>query len=183
MKKAVFLDRDGTINVEKKYLYQIEDFEFLPGVLEGLRRFKEAGYLLIIATNQSGIARGYYSEEQYYELEAWMLEQMRCAGVWVDAVYHCPHLPDARIGRYRQECECRKPKLGMFKEAIKEYDIDVTASVAIGDRLRDLVLCENGVTQGYLVYGKSTSEETMLDNIYFVNGGIGEVAEIVLKGM
>lgn len=183
MKKAVFLDRDGTINVEKNYLYQIKDFEFLPGVLEGLRKFKEAGYLLIIATNQSGIARGYYSEEQYYELETWMLEQMRRAGVQVDAVYHCPHLPDAQIGRYRQECECRKPKLGMFKEAIKEYDIDVTASIAIGDRMRDLVLCENGVTQGYLVYGKSTSEETTSNNVHCVNGGIKEVAEIVLKDM
>ena len=76
MNKAVFLDRDGTINVEKNYLYRIDDFEFLPGVLEGLRRFKEAGYLLIIVTNQSGIGRGYYTEKQYKELETWMCDQL-----------------------------------------------------------------------------------------------------------
>ena len=80
MNKAVFLDRDGTINVEKNYLYRIDDFEFLPGVLEGLRRFKEAGYLLIIVTNQSGIGRGYYTEKQYKELETWMCDQLEKYG-------------------------------------------------------------------------------------------------------
>ncbi len=181
MNKAVFLDRDGTINVEKNYLYRIEDFEFLPGVLEGLRRFKEAGYLLIIVTNQSGIGRGYYTEKQYKELETWMCDQLEKYGAAIDGIYYCPHLPDAKVEQYRKECNCRKPQKGMFETAIKEYDIDVSKSIAIGDKLRDLTLCENGVTTGFLVYAEETPKK-VLPNIHCIKGGIEQVAnEILIK--
>ncbi len=179
MKKAVFLDRDGTINVDKDYLYRIEDFEFLPGAVEGLRKFKEAGYILVVVTNQSGIGRGFYTEEDYAKLEKWFLNEMDSLGAPVSAIYHCPHLPDAPIERYRMECDCRKPALGMFERAIKELDIDVDASVAIGDKERDLAVCKKypGV-KGFKVYSSAEEEK---DNMWFVKGGIDDVALRMIK--
>lgn len=179
MKKAIFLDRDGTINVEKNYLYKIEEFEFLPGVIEGLRRFKEAGYLLVVLTNQSGIGRGYYTKEEYQCLEDWMLNQLRQAGAEIDGIYHCPHLPDAQVEDYRKDCVCRKPKLGMFRKAILEHDILETESIAIGDKKRDLAICREKKVQGFLVYADSDYIEES-SNIHYVSGGIADVANYLL---
>jgi len=179
MKKAVFLDRDGTINEDKNYLYEIDKFKFLPGVLEGLKRFKEAGYLLIIVTNQSGIGRGFYTEEQYLELEDWMRQKMRECGAEPDDVFYCPHLPDAPVLQYRKKCLCRKPNMGLFEEAIKKWDIDVASSIVIGDKIRDLTLCKNGLTKGFLVYSPG-DKEVFMENISYITGGIWEVANIVL---
>lgn len=103
MNKAIFLDRDGTINVDKKYLHKIEDFEFLPGVLDGMKMLQNAGYLLIVITNQSGIGRGYYSEKDFEILNSWMLGELESKGIHIARVYYCPHLPNAKIkniGRY-----------------------------------------------------------------------------------
>lgn len=151
MNKAVFLDRDGTINVEKNYLYKIEDFEFLPGVIEGLKLLQDAGFLLIIITNQSGIARGYYTEENFNRLNNWMLNQLAEYGVNITKVYYCPHLPDATVKEYRIDCECRKPKLGMYYQAIRDYDIDLGQSYAIGDKIRDCAICGNSFCKGFLI--------------------------------
>ena len=179
MQKAVFLDRDGTINVDKDYLYKIEDFEFLPGAVEGLRVLKQAGYALVVVTNQSGIARGYYTEDDYQTLEKWFLDKMNSLGAAVDAIYHCPHLPDASVKQYRMECNCRKPALGMFERAIKELDLDVASSIAIGDKERDLALCKKCLdVKGFLVYSK---EERKSGNMESVLGGIDEVARKLLK--
>lgn len=174
MKKAVFLDRDGTINIDKNYVYRVEDFKFLPGAIDGLKRFKKAGYLLIVITNQSGIARGYYTEEDYNILEKWMLDQLRIAGADIDAVYHCPHLPDAQVEEFRLDCECRKPKIGMFKTAIERFDIDVEKSIVIGDKMRDLTICKNGKTKGFLVYSDKEKKES---NIQYITEGISKVAD------
>lgn len=138
MNKAIFLDRDGTINVEKHYLYKEEDFEFLPGVVETLADFKKNGYLLILVTNQSGIARGYYREEDMHRLHAFMQSKLDEKGAKLDAIYFCPHHPQAAVGAYRINCNCRKPLGGLFDRAIEEWKIDVTASWAIGDKERDL---------------------------------------------
>lgn len=151
MNKAIFLDRDGTLNVEKHYLYKIEDFEWLPGVMEALRLLQDAGYLLIVVTNQSGIGRGYYTEEDYLKLEKWMVETLKIKGINLSAVYHCPHLPDAQMEEYRKDCTCRKPKLGMFHQAIADLDIDVNRSFAIGDKIRDCALCAKTECQGFLI--------------------------------
>lgn len=177
MKIAVFLDRDGTINLDKHYLYRKEEFEFLPGAIEGMKKLQDMGYLLIIITNQSGIARGYYSEQQYKDLEEWMVEELEMAGVHVSGIYYCPHLPVASVNEYAVSCECRKPGLGLFVKAIQEHDIDVKKSIAIGDKLRDLEICKNSKTRGFLVYSK----EKRTDNLVCIEGRISEAADMIRK--
>ena len=151
MNKAIFLDRDGTINVEKNYLYRIEDFEFLPGVIDALKLLQTAGFLLIIITNQSGIARGYYTVDDFQKLNNWMLKELKDRGVVINDVYFCPHLPNAAIEQYKVDCDCRKPKLGLFKKAIIEHNIDLNASFSIGDKIRDLSICKSTACRGFLV--------------------------------
>ena len=151
MNKSIFLDRDGTINKDKAYLSKIEEFEYLPGVIEGLRMLQEAGYLLVIITNQSGIARGYYSEEDFIELNNWMMDDLKSKGINIARVYYCPHHPNGKIEKYKIDCECRKPRLGMYEEAIKEFNIDVEQSYTIGDKIRDSALCEKYDCHGYLI--------------------------------
>lgn len=149
--KAIFLDRDGTINVEKDYLYKIENFEFLPNVITALQRLQSAGYLLIIITNQSGIARGYYKEEDYQKLNSWMLEELKQHGISITAVYYCPHHPEAFVPAYRIDCDCRKPKLGLYEKAIADFNIDLSSSFAIGDKIRDCAICSTTNAHGYLI--------------------------------
>ena len=175
MNRAVFLDRDGTINLDKHYLYKKEDFEFLPDAIKGMKKLQDMGYLLIIITNQSGIARGYYSEQQYKNLEQWMVERLEVAGVHISGTYYCPHLPVAPVKEYAVSCKCRKPGLELFEKAIKEHDIDVEHSIAVGDKIRDLEICKNGKTRGFLVY----SEPKRINNIIYVEGGISEVADML----
>lgn len=163
MNKAIFLDRDGTINVEKNYLYKIDDFEFLPGVVEALKKLQDAGYLLIIITNQSGIGRGYYTEKDFKKLNVWMVSTLKEMGVIINAVYYCPHLPDARIKEYRIDCECRKPKLGMYYQAIKDYDLDLSHCYAIGDKIRDCAICEDSECKGFLV--DSNEKQSVIDAV------------------
>jgi len=152
MKKACFLDRDGTIIIDKGYLKDEKLIEFIPGVPDELRKIKKAGYLLIIVTNQSGVARGYFSEEDVLKINNIMCDRLKQEyGVEIDAVYYCPHFEKGIIPRYSIPCNCRKPKLGMFTQAIKDYDIDISCSYAIGDRMRDLSICENSNCKGYLV--------------------------------
>ena len=133
MNKALFLDRDGVVNVEKNYLHKIEDFELMEGILEVCRVYQDQGYLIIIVTNQSGISRGYYTEEDFAHLSRWMVEHFQEFGIKISHIYHCPH-HESIDGI----CECRKPEPGMFLEAQKEYDLDMAASVMIGDNERDI---------------------------------------------
>jgi len=112
--KAVFLDRDGTINVDKAYVYKIADFEFLPGAKEALSLLADAGYRLVIITNQSGVARGYYTEDDVRVLHDWLLETLAREGIGIAGIYCCPHHPEAQIEAFRMDCGCRKPGLGLF---------------------------------------------------------------------
>lgn len=160
MNKCVFLDRDGTINVEKNYLYKIEDFVFLPRVIDALRLLQDAGYLLVIITNQSGIARGYYTEEDFNVLNSWMLNKLKACGIELSAVYYCPHHPAARYERYRVDCNCRKPKLGMYEQAVKDLNIDLSHSYTIGDKIRDCAICSTSLCRGFLI-GESENVETI----------------------
>ncbi len=149
MNKAVFLDRDGTINRDFGYVYQKEKLEFLPGAAEALKKIRQAGFLLIIITNQSGIARGYFSEEQYREFEGFFLDRLKEQDVWIDRVYFCPH-------GEKDGCLCRKPETDMFYQAAEEFDIDWSKSYAIGDKERDLCICSREPVTGIL-YGKNGS--------------------------
>lgn len=151
MNKAVFLDRDGTINVEKNYLYKKEDFEFIDGAIEGLKLLQDNGYLLIVVTNQSGIARGYYTEEDFKILNDWMLKELRRQGVRIEEVYYCPHHPEAIVEKFRINCDCRKPLTGLFKKAIDDLDIEIDSSWAIGDKIRDCSICETTGCKGILI--------------------------------
>lgn len=139
MNKAVFWDRDGTINIEKNYLYKIDDFEFIPGVIDLMRKFKEEGYLQILITNQSGIARGYYSIDDMKKLNEYMQAELNKCGTGFDAIYFCPHHPDGIVKEFSRECSCRKPGTGLFERAIRDYNIDAHHSIAIGDKARDLI--------------------------------------------
>lgn len=136
--KAAFIDRDGVLNEERAFVHRIEDFAFVPGAIEALRALKAAGYLLVVVTNQSGIARGLYSEADYLALTAYMRERLAAEGISLDAVEYCPHLPDAPVARYRVECDCRKPKPGMLRRAIQALDIEPGTSLLVGDRPSDL---------------------------------------------
>lgn len=151
MVKAVFLDRDGTINCDKTYLYKITEFEFLPGVIEALKILQSAGYFLIIITNQSGIARGIYSENDFMILNKWMINELWTKGIFIKDVYYCPHHPKAIIEKYRVNCDCRKPQLGMYMQAIEKYGINLAESFAIGDKIRDCAICETTACRGYLI--------------------------------
>ena len=167
MQKAVFLDRDGVINVDKAYVSKIEDFEFCEGVFETLRHFQKLGYLLIIVTNQSGIGRGYYSEEDFQKLTAWMRQELLHVKITIDAVYHCPHAPEVN-------CACRKPKSGMFEEAIKTFDINMRHSWMIGDKPSDIEAAHGvGIEQTILLGSAQSSDAKyrvnfLLDTINFI---------------
>ena len=161
--RAIFLDRDGTINTDKDYLYRISDFEFIPGCTEALRALTNAGYRLIIISNQSGIARGYYTEADYLALDEWLKNTLRAQGIELTATYYCPHLPDAPVERYRMTCTCRKPAIGLYEKAIREWDIDPSLSYAIGDRMRDLEICKSTGCRGFLL--NTTEPEAIIDDV------------------
>lgn len=152
MNKAVFLDRDGTINVDHGYVHRAEDFEFLPGAVDGLRMLQEAGYLLVVVTNQSGIGRGMFTKEEYLEFQQWFEDELARQGVTLTVQYFCPHV-DA------DGCDCRKPKIGLFEQAARDYDIDWASSYAIGDRMRDLTVCEAHGVRGFLIDADGAESE------------------------
>lgn len=134
--KAVFLDRDGVINIEKDYLYKIEDFEFIDGVFDALKYLQNKGFILFIITNQSGIGRGYYTKDDFLALTKWMIEKLQDKNIKIEMVEFCPHLPDG-------DCDCRKPKIGMIKNINKKYEIDFENSWMIGDKQSDIECAKN----------------------------------------
>lgn len=140
MNKAAFLDRDGVINHDAGYVFRAEDFVLIDGVISGLLKLAKANYKLIIITNQSGIARGYYSEKEYKEFTKYMLAVFSENGIVIDAVYHCPHLPPpgGAIKEFAYACECRKPKPGMILQAAREHQIDLKKSILFGDKQSDI---------------------------------------------
>ena len=135
---AVFIDRDGVLNEERAFVHRPEDFVFIPGALAALRRLQQADYRLVIVTNQSGIARGLYTEADYQALTAHMRQSLAASGIHPHAIEYCPHLPDAPLPRYRLDCDCRKPRPGMLLRAIRALDIDARRSFLVGDRLSDV---------------------------------------------
>jgi D-glycero-D-manno-heptose 1,7-bisphosphate phosphatase len=137
-RRGLILDRDGVINVDITFLHRIEDVVFVDGILELVRAAKAAGYVVVVATNQSGIGRGMYDETQFHTLMAWIGEQFAAYGGTIDAVYVCPHHPIEALGDYRRGCNCRKPEPGMFLQAIADFGLDPAQCWTIGDNWRDV---------------------------------------------
>lgn len=138
MKKAFFLDRDGTINIDTGYVGNVADVKLIEGAGEAIRMMNQAGYLVLVISNQSGIARGYMTMKDAIAVNAEINHQLEKYDAHIDKFYMCPHYEQGSVAQYSIPCNCRKPNLGLFKEAIKENNIDVTASVAVGDKLRDV---------------------------------------------
>ena len=168
--RAVFLDRDGVINVDRHYLHRTEDFEFIAGVPQALQRLQRAGWKLVVVTNQSGIARGYYTEDDYQRLTRHMQALLAKSGVTLDAVLHCPHLPDGPVAAYRIACECRKPAPGMLVRAARELSLDLPRSVMVGDKGSDLQAGRSaGVARCLLVrsgQGIADADIALADAVY-----------------
>lgn len=172
MNRALFLDRDGVINIEKDYLYKIDDFEFIGGILQLCKYYQNLGFIIIAITNQSGIARKFYTEKDFNLLTQWMIKEFEINGVEIKKVYFCPHHPDIS-----GECSCRKPNPGMLIQASEEFNIDLKNSIIIGDKESDIEAGLNaGLSETYLFdesytcqKSKATKIVKSLEEIYNVN--------------
>lgn len=138
LRPAVFLDRDGTINVERDYLADPAELELIPGSAEAIRELNTAGFPVIVVTNQSGIARGMFDEERLAQITKRLDELLSAQGASLAASYYCPHHPDYGGERYQRDCACRKPRSGMLEQAAREHGLDLASSWIVGDSLRDL---------------------------------------------
>lgn len=162
--KVIFLDRDGTINEEVHYLHRPEDLVLLPGAAEAIRTFREHGYRTVVVTNQAGVARGYYTEEDVCKLHAYMNELLKRGGAWIDDFFYCPHHPIHGIGPYKKECRCRKPGIGLFEQAEAQFPVDKAHSWMIGDKLLDIQAGRNYGVRTVLVgtgYGTEVHGEQL----------------------
>ena len=146
--KALFLDRDGVINIDYGYVSTQEQFHFSEGIFELVRLFEEAGYWIFVITNQSGIGRGYYTQEAFHQLSAWMCEVFQEHGITIQAVEYCPHHPDAH-------CHCRKPNTGMIEHLTARYPIDLAHSWLIGDKPSDIALANHAGIGGSIAIGST----------------------------
>lgn len=139
MRPALFLDRDGVVNADHGYVHRAEDIDFLDGIFELVQLAQANGFMVVIVTNQAGIARGYYTEECFLTLSRWMMERFTEAGAPIDAIYHCPHHPTEGLGANKLDCHCRKPRPGLILQAMADHCIDIQYSILIGDKASDLI--------------------------------------------
>ena len=153
MKPAVFFDRDGVLNRDYGYVHTIEKFDWLDGARESVLACNEAGYLVFVATNQSGIGRGFFGEEDMHALHRHMQEDLRAMGAHIDAFAFCPHHPEAALAHLRQVCECRKPAPGMILRLCRDWDVDRAASFLVGDKASDVAAAQAAGIRGHLFAG------------------------------
>lgn len=161
-RRALFLDRDGVINIDYGYVCKPEEFEFVEGIFELVAHAKRIDYLVVIVTNQAGIGRGYYSETEFHALTEWMKAQFIENGGLIDAVYFCPCHPEHGIGKYRRECNCRKPAPGMLLQAQCDLDIDMASSIFIGDKPSDMAAGLSAKVGTLLYLNGETADEHCL---------------------
>ncbi len=164
--KAVFFDRDGVLNVDVDYLYRIEDLVWVDGAREALAHLCKLGYKIFVVTNQSGVARGYYTIEDMNKLHAHMASELEKYGTKIEKFYYCPHHKEGKVAEYAIECDCRKPKPGMIIQALAENDLDKEACFLIGDSKRDVEAAEAADIKGYL----------------FKNGNLLEFVKNIVEG-
>jgi len=176
-RKAAFLDRDGVINLDRAYVHQWDEFEFVPGAVDAMRRLREAGYALVVVTNQSGLARGMYTEAQFQELTRHMRAALAEAGAEVEAVYHCPHHPKGSVPELAVDCDCRKPEPGMILRAAKELNLSLADSFLVGDKPSDIEAARAaGLGRAYIV--QSDNEESS-DGLAGADAGYADLAACV----
>ena len=176
--KAIFLDRDGTINIDRHYLYKTEEFELLPGVAEAIKSINALGYLAIVVTNQPVIARGEVTVKQLEEIHNKMETLLGQKGAYIDALYYCPHHPDkgfiGEIPELKCDCMCRKPKPGLLLKAVNDFNIDLNQSWMIGDSSNDIGAGNSAGCKTVLIgsgdYGQNLSADCLFD-----------VVDIILK--
>ena len=165
LRPAVFFDRDGVLNIDVNYLYKIEDFCWIAGAKETIKYYNTKGYYVFVVTNQSGVARGYYSEDDVTKLHNWMQTQLSLVGAHIDEFSHCPHHPDGIVEKYKLACECRKPQPGLLQNALNKWPVDKENSLLIGDKLSDIQAAEAAGIKGYLFQGNN-----LLDFIRAIEG-------------
>ena len=163
IKPAVFFDRDGVLNKEIGYLYKIADFCWMDGAVEAIRYLNEHGFYVFVITNQSGIARGYYTEEDVLKLHHWMNEELAKYNARIDDFFYCPHYKDGIIPKYSISCDCRKPNTGMIEQAMRKYVIDKKNSYVIGDKDSDVKCAENAGIKGVIFQNENL--EKIIKNI------------------
>jgi D-glycero-D-manno-heptose 1,7-bisphosphate phosphatase len=176
LRPGAFLDRDGTLIVERQFLARPDDVELIPGAAQALKRLADAGFALVLATNQSGIGRGLYGEADYRAVEARLADLLRDEGVRFDGDYHCPHHPD-----FTGPCNCRKPAPGLFLQAADELGLDLARSVYIGDRLRDVLPGLELGGRAYLVrtgYGR-TEASSAPDGVVVVDDVLDAARQVI----
>ncbi|MEK9285522.1 HAD family hydrolase [Bradyrhizobium sp. ISRA442] len=152
-RSAVFLDRDGVLNKDTGYLFRPADLIWIEGAREAVKAINDAGYLAFVVTNQSGIARGLYEESDVEKLHAWMAEEFAISGARIDKFEYCPHHPDGLVERYRRTCPRRKPSPGMITDLAVQYDVDLSRSILVGDKDRDLEAAHRAGIAGYRFKG------------------------------
>lgn len=177
--KVAFLDRDGVINKEVNYLCCISKFEYTSNCLLGLRMLRELGYQIIVITNQAGIAKGYYSENDYNVLTKWYLSDLKANGIEVLAVYHCPHHSEGVVQDLSMDCLCRKPEPGMLQKAAKDFRIDINDSILIGDKESDLIAGERFGLRHKNLFGVGTGHPFLSRDKYLIFRDILAVARHV----
>lgn len=164
MQKAVFFDRDGTINEEAGYIRDLNNLKLIKGAAEAIESIRKEGYLAVLITNQSGPARGYYSEDWVKQLNNRVQELLNGEGTKLDAMYYCPHLPDGTVPEYTKECDCRKPGNALYLQAKNDFDIDLESSFMVGDKATDVEAGHNAHCKSILL--KTGYGEQVLNGEY-----------------
>ncbi|MFC1943187.1 D-glycero-beta-D-manno-heptose 1,7-bisphosphate 7-phosphatase [Chloroflexota bacterium] len=181
--RAVFLDRDGVITQEPPhYAHELSQLDLISNSSDAIRLLNNNGFMVVVVSNQAGIARGYYREEDAILFNQAMRERLAKEGAYINAIYYCPHHPEATVERYRVDCDCRKPKPGMLIKAHKELDIDLKRSFIVGDKLSDIETGERAGCKTILVKTGYGAEELKRNHIdcYYIADNIYDAVEHIL---
>ena len=187
-KSAVFLDRDGTINREVEYLSRVSELELIEGAAQGIRMLNQAGFITVVVTNQSGVARGFFSEQRLLEINRALADMIEKEAAYIDAWYYCPHHPAEGSGDYRKDCACRKPAAGMIDLACRKFPVDLSSSFVVGDTLRDMELAWNCGMSAVLVrtgHGEKTLATVpagSISRIDYIAADMLDAAEWICRG-